>query len=90
MIARLTLTETIGLLGTGPKFDLCSGVDQGVPRLDIPPVSTLIEVTGAVSARCYVDDMGVSFCPTVFPSPLSVAASFVCLDIQLFVDKNAS
>ena len=75
LVGRLTLDEKIGL--TGSAFgDMCSDIDAGVPRLRIPNVTQLIEVTGAVSSSCYVDAAGVSFCPTVFPSPLTLAASF--------------
>lgn len=75
LLSRLTPAEKIGL--TGSSFgDLCSVVDSGVPRLFIPNVTQLIEVTGAVSSACYVDAAGASYCPTVFPAPLSLAASF--------------
>jgi beta-D-xylosidase 4 len=76
LIGRLNLTEKIALMGTYVG-DVCAGVDGGVPRLDIQPISCLIECTGAVSSNCYVDgDTGASYCPTVFPAPLSTAASF--------------
>jgi beta-glucosidase-like glycosyl hydrolase len=52
------------------------GVDAGVPRLGIPALSNLIECTGAVSSNCYISPDGTSYCPTVFPAPLAVAASF--------------
>ena len=74
-ISRLTVAEKIGLSGTFTG-DICAGVDGGVPRLSVPPLSCLIECTGAVSSNCYVDESGISYCPTVFPAPLSVAASF--------------
>ena len=77
LIGRLTLAEKFGLTGTAPGGDMCAGVDAGVPRLDIAPLSCLIECTGAVSAACYVDAAtNASSCPTVFPAPLAVAASF--------------
>jgi beta-D-xylosidase 4 len=76
LLSRLTLAEKIGLSGTLPGTDMCAGVDAGVPRLGIPPLSNLIECTGAVSSNCYVGDDGTSYCPTVFPAPLAVAASF--------------
>lgn len=75
LIGRLNLTEKIGLMGTFTG-DICAGVDAGVPRLDIEPLSCLIECTGAVSSNCFKDSSGNSYCPTVFPAPLSVAASF--------------
>ena len=76
LIGRLNLTEKIQLTGV-VKGDLCAGLDGGVPRLGIEPVSCLIECTGAVSSSCYVDpSSGESFCPTVFPAPAAVAASF--------------
>jgi beta-glucosidase-like glycosyl hydrolase len=74
-ISRLTVAEKIGLSGTFVG-DICAGVDGGVPRLSVPPLSCLIECTGAVSSGCYVDENGINYCPTVFPAPLSVAASF--------------
>ena len=71
----LTLAEKILL--TGAAFgDSCSVVDGGLPRYGIANVSQLIEVTGAVSSDCYYDSLGVGYCPTVFPAPLAVAASF--------------
>ena len=74
-LAGLTLAEKI--LITGAAFgDSCSVVDGGVPRYGITNVSQLIEVTGAVSSDCYYDDQGGAFCPTVFPAPLALAASF--------------
>lgn len=77
LLSRLNLTEKAGLSGTFPGGDMCAGVDGGVPRLDIEPLSMLIECTGAVSSNCYVDPVsGAQSCPTVFPSPLSVAATF--------------
>ena len=75
LISRLSLSEKIGLSGTLPNSDSCAGLDAGVSRLDIPALSNLIECTGAVSSNC-VDIDGSSYCPTVFPSPLAVAASF--------------
>jgi hypothetical protein len=78
LIGRLNTTEKIGLTGTLPGTDMCAGVDAGVPRLDIPRLSCLIECTGAVSSACYVDPVsGVQSCPTVFPAPLAVAARYV-------------
>jgi hypothetical protein len=100
-LAQLTTTEKIGLTGSF-NGDLCSDIDAGVPRLNIPNVSQrswalifhhwqtcifltltlmlqvtqLIEITGTVSSSCYVDEDGASFCPTVFPAPLALAASF--------------
>ena len=77
LVGRLTLAEKFGLTGTAPGGDMCAGVDAGVPRLDIAPLSCLIECTGAVSSSCYVDPAtNASSCPTVFPAPLAVAASF--------------
>ena len=76
LVGRLNLTEKYFLMGTMPGTDMCAGVDRGVDRLDIPPISNLIECTGAVSSNCYVDSTGTSYCPTVFPAPLSIAASF--------------
>ena len=75
LVGRLTLDEKIGLTGSA-YGDMCSDIDAGVPRLRIPNVTQLIEVTGTVSSSCYVDAAGVSFCPTVFPAPLTLAASF--------------
>ena len=76
LISRLTLAEKIGLSGTMPNTDMCAGVDAGVPRLDIPALSNLIECTGAVSSSCFNATDGTVYCPTVFPAPLSIAASF--------------
>jgi beta-glucosidase-like glycosyl hydrolase len=76
LVSRLTVSEKIGLLGTLPNSDTCAGLDAGVPRLDIPALSNLIECTGSVSSNCFVDTDGSYSCPTVFPSPLAVAASF--------------
>jgi len=76
LISRLNTTEKIGLSGTLPGSDICAGVDAGVPRLGIPALSNLIECTGAVSSSCYVSPDGTSYCPTVFPAPSAVAASF--------------
>jgi len=75
-VGLLTVEEKIGL--TGAAFgDSCSVIDGGAPRLGLTNVSQLIEVTGAVSAACYVDPAtSISYCPTVFPAPLSLAASF--------------
>lgn len=75
LVGRLQLDEKIGLTGSA-YGDMCSDIDAGVPRLSIPNVTQLIEVTGAVSASCYVDAAGLSHCPTVFPAPLALAASF--------------
>ena len=76
LVSLLTTEEKIGL--TGAAFgDSCAVIDAGAPRLGFVNVSQLIEVTGAVSAACYVDaTTGTSYCPTVFPAPLSLAASF--------------
>ncbi len=76
MIARLTPEEKIGLSGTLPNTDICAGLDAGVPRLGIPALSNLIECTGAVSSNCYAAPDGTAYCPTIFPAPLAVAASF--------------
>lgn len=76
LIGRLTWDEKVALMGTFTG-DICAGVDGGVPRLDIQPISCLIECTGAVSSNCFVDETsGTSYCPTVFPAPLSTAATF--------------
>lgn len=75
LVSLLTTEEKIGLTGSF-NGDLCSDIDAGVPRLNIPNVTQLIEITGTVSSSCYVDNGGVSYCPTVFPAPLSLAASF--------------
>lgn len=75
LISLLTTEEKIGLTGSF-NGDLCSDIDAGVPRLNIPNVTQLIEITGTVSSSCYVDAGGVSYCPTVFPAPLALAASF--------------
>ncbi len=75
-ISRLTLAEKISLTGTAAGTDMCAGVDVGVLRLGVEPVSNLIECTGAVSSSCVVDASGANRCPTVFPAPLAVAASF--------------
>lgn len=75
-IARLTLAEKISLTGSAAGTDQCAGLDTGVPRLGVEPVSNLIECTGAVSSACVVDASGGNRCPTVFPAPLAVAASF--------------
>ena len=79
LIGRLNLTEKIQLSGV-VKGDICAGLeslDGGIPRLGVEPVSCLIECTGAVSSSCYEDPAsGQSFCPTVFPAPTAVAASF--------------
>ena len=75
LISLLTTEEKIGLTGSF-NGDLCSDIDAGVPRLSIPNVTQLIEITGTVSSSCYVDAGGVSYCPTVFPAPLALAASF--------------
>lgn len=75
LVSLLTTEEKIGLTGSF-NGDLCSDIDAGVPRLGIPNVTQLIEITGTVSSSCYVDAGNVSYCPTVFPAPLSLAASF--------------
>ena len=75
LISLLTTEEKIGLTGSFTG-DLCSDIDAGVPRLHIPNVTQLIEITGTVSSSCYVDNEGISYCPTVFPAPLALAASF--------------
>ena len=74
-LSGLTVDEKIQLTGAAGG-DVCSVVDGGVERYVIENVTQLIEVTGAVSSDCYYDPQGVSYCPTVFPVPLSMAASF--------------
>lgn len=75
LISSLTLTEKVGLMGAAGG-DPCSVVDGGLARYGIANVSQLIEVTGAVSSDCYYDGEGGAYCPTVFPAPLALAASF--------------
>jgi len=76
LVGMLTEEEMVSLSGSYGG-DLCADIDGGAARLHIPNVTQLIEVTGAVSSSCYVDpSSGESFCPTVFPAPLALAASF--------------
>ena len=75
LLAALTTAEKIGLLGAAGG-DTCAVIDAGAPRLGITNVTQLIEVTGAVSSACVPDGDGVVRCPTVFPAPLALAASF--------------
>jgi hypothetical protein len=75
LLSLLTTEEKIGLTGSF-NGDLCSDIDAGVPRLNLPNVTQLIEITGTVSSSCFVDLNGTYYCPTVFPAPLALAASF--------------
>jgi beta-glucosidase-like glycosyl hydrolase len=75
LVGALTPAEKIGLLGAAGG-DTCSVIDAGAPRLGLAPVTQLIEVTGAVSSACVADAGGDVRCPTVFPAPLALAASF--------------
>jgi len=74
-LSGLSISEKILLTGAAGG-DVCSVIDGGVARYGIPNVTQLIEVTGAVSSDCYYDSEGVGYCPTVFPSPLSMASTF--------------
>jgi hypothetical protein len=74
LIGRLNVSEKINLAGT-VSGNVCAGLDGGIPALDVPQTACLLECTGAVSTNCYTDG-NKSYCPTVFPAPLAVAASF--------------
>jgi xylan 1,4-beta-xylosidase len=76
LLARLNVTDKFALLGSQPGTDMCGGQDPGVPSLGLAPVVNLMEANSGVSAACYVDGDGTPYCPTIFPAPLSLAASF--------------
>eukprot|EP00759_Apiculatamorpha_spiralis_P036763 PhF_6_TR37047/c0_g1_i2/m.54220/K15920/XYL4; beta-D-xylosidase 4 len=72
LLRQLTLTEKIGLVGANPNFDTCPLVDQGVPRLGIPPMMWLVETNTAAASEC----LAPGKCATTFMSPAGLAASF--------------
>ena len=74
-LVGLSLQDKIALTGAAGG-DPCSVVDGGVPSYGLVNVSQLIEATGAVSSDCFYDAAGTGYCPTVFPAPLALAASF--------------
>lgn len=76
LLARLTVDEKIGMMGSSPGTDICNIVGSGVPRLGVAPMAMLVEANSGISSSCYIDDSGVSHCPTIFPAPLLLAASF--------------
>lgn len=64
-------------MGSRNHTDGCSVIDAGVPRLGIPPMVMLVEINSGVSSSCYVDQStNQTRCPTIFPSPLNLAATF--------------
>jgi hypothetical protein len=76
LVGRMNLTEKVGLLASAPGTDECSVIDQGVPRLGIEYMQELVEANSGIASSCYVDASGASYCPTVFPAALTLAASF--------------
>ena len=79
LVSRLNVTEKLGLLGSAPKTDTCSTLDEGVQRLGIPPMQYLIECNSGVSSQCYTPIPGDPYsgaCATVFPSSLNLGATF--------------
>eukprot|EP00038_Savillea_parva_P031675 m.89355 g.89355 ORF g.89355 m.89355 type:complete len:785 (-) comp9801_c0_seq1:94-2448(-) len=71
LVGRLTMDEKVSLLGAHGK-DMCSFLDGGVPRLDIPSYTWCTETNTGVSTVCIAPDK----CATTFPSPAALAASF--------------
>ena len=71
LLGRLTLSDKIGLTGSGPYSDTCDLTDGGAPRLDVPPMMWLVETNSMIASQCY----GAT-CATAFPSALNLAASF--------------
>eukprot|EP01063_Lacrimia_lanifica_P008583 TRINITY_DN15661_c0_g1_i1.p1 TRINITY_DN15661_c0_g1~~TRINITY_DN15661_c0_g1_i1.p1 ORF type:complete len:769 (+),score=228.92 TRINITY_DN15661_c0_g1_i1:60-2366(+) len=74
LIARLTLEEKIGLVAPDVTLarDACSMRDSGVARLGIPAMAHLVETNTAVASCCVRPGQ----CPTMFPSPLAMGATF--------------
>lgn len=76
LISRLTLDEKMGLLGPDvkrkPLIDACSFMDSGVPRLGIPRYTHLVEDNSGAGGTCIAKHK----CPTNFPGPTGLAASF--------------
>ena len=76
LVSRLTLEEKMGLLGPDvkrkPLVDACSFMDSGVPRLGIPRYTHLVEDNSGAGGDCIAENK----CPTNFPGPTGLAASF--------------
>lgn len=73
LVANLTLDEKIATIGpNGTLGDSCAGHTAAVDRLGLPGWSWLTETNTAVAGACIRE----SVCPTTFPGPLGMAASF--------------
>lgn len=69
LVGRLTLDEKIGLISPAVRGPTLS---RGVPRLGVPDYNWLTEANTVIQAAC----AGPDRCPTTFPGPLNMAASF--------------
>lgn len=85
LLSRMERADKMNLLASKPGTDMCGAQDQGVTSLGMPPVINLMEANSGVSAACYVDENQIPYCPTIFPAPLSLAASF---NRTLFTQKG--
>jgi hypothetical protein len=73
IIARLNISEKIGLLSPHDAPHYCGCAAAPVPRIGLPGWRWLTEINTAIGgAQCVAPGR----CPTVFVGPLGVAASF--------------
>ena len=75
LVGRLTLDEKLGLLGpdtNNTHVGACTDMDAGVARLGIPGYTHLVEDNSGAGMEC----VGPERCPTNFPGPTGLAASF--------------
>ena len=69
VVGRLTLDEKIALISPSEHTPTLS---KGVPRLGLPGYNWLTEANTAIQAAC----AGPNRCPSQFPGPLNMAASW--------------
>ena len=74
LISRLTIDEKIGLMSADKNtgVNVCNMMDQGVPRLGIPPYMHLVEANTAIASHC----LGPNKCAQNYPGPTGLGATF--------------
>ncbi len=74
LMGRLSLADMVGLISSGDSQVSCNMPSLPIDRSDLvlPGYTWLVETNTGVHATC----LGKGMCPTVFPGPVAMGASF--------------